>query len=89
MSHGKKLLHVINSELESSGKNLAHFQLFDLVTHQEKKEHICSEIQDELSVPISETDIAAVALLNQEQRIAYDQILHAVFNSMHVSCKDP
>lgn len=81
----QKLLHAINSELESSGKNLAHFQLFDLVTHQEKKEHIWSEIQDELSVPISETDIAVVALLNQEQRIAYDQILHAVFNSMHVS----
>lgn len=64
----QKLLHAINSKLESSGKNLAHFQLTDFIIVQEEKEHICTEIQDELNVSVSEADIAAVALLNQRAK---------------------
>ncbi|XP_058185695.1 uncharacterized protein LOC131302920 [Rhododendron vialii] len=36
-------------------------------------------------MPVSKADIAAVTLLNQEKKTAYDQILHVVFNSITLS----
>lgn len=74
------LLQSLNSELESMGKNLRHFHLHDLVTVAPQKTALCKEISDEVSIVVSEHDLASVALLNGEQLSAYNSILEAVFS---------
>lgn len=75
----QQLLQVLNLELQSMGKSLADFDLLSLLAQQNREEKVCREIQDELDILVSEIDIAAVALLNQEQKHAYSEILNAVF----------
>lgn len=76
----QQLLAALNSELQSKGKALHDYQLSYLLTPSTDHESICREVQDEMDVHIAEEDLHSSALLNIEQRIAYDQILDAVFN---------
>ncbi|KAG5528988.1 hypothetical protein RHGRI_029599 [Rhododendron griersonianum] len=73
------LLMTLNLELESLGKNLKHFQLDTLITSVPPQNPICKEILDETELQISEVDLATEALLNEEQKIAYIEILDSVF----------
>ncbi|KAG5537450.1 hypothetical protein RHGRI_024769 [Rhododendron griersonianum] len=74
------LLQTLNAELESMGKNLNHFQLSQLITSDSTKKATPREVEDEMNIPISENDLKSPDLLNDEQLIAYNDILDVVFH---------
>ncbi|XP_058202827.1 uncharacterized protein LOC131317285 [Rhododendron vialii] len=74
------LLQTLNTELESMGKNLNHFQLSQLITSDSMKKATPREVEDEMNIPISEDDLKSPDLLNDEQLIAYNDILDVVFH---------
>ncbi|KAG5564858.1 hypothetical protein RHGRI_000901 [Rhododendron griersonianum] len=74
------LLQTLNAKLESMGKNLNHFQLSQLITSDSTKKATPREVEDEMNIPISENDLKSPDLLNDEQLIAYNEILDAVFH---------
>lgn len=69
----------MNSELQSMGKNLHDFQLSHLLDSPINHQSICREVHDETDLPISEEDLQSPALLNAKQKMAYDEILDAIF----------
>lgn len=74
------LLNVLNSELESIGKGIKDYQLTDLLTQNRVTEKYCKEIRDEIDITVSEKDLASIVLLNNDQLVAYNDILDAVVN---------
>lgn len=72
------LLHALNSELESMGRNLNHYGLSDLIADSSSRSAMCKEIQDEMDFVVSDGDLDSVSLLNEYQLAAFKAITNAV-----------
>lgn len=81
----QKILHTLNSELESMGKSIRHYNLSDFLTQPTEPDHTCREIRDELAAIVPTEDINNIRMLNTEQRMAYDGIVTAVLKNEHKS----
>ncbi|KAL0345938.1 UNVERIFIED_CONTAM: hypothetical protein Sradi_4425100 [Sesamum radiatum] len=73
-----KLLHDLNGILMQHKRSINEFDLPQITEGFEDLTNISGLIEDELSIPISETDLNAVRLLNGCQLSAFDVISQAI-----------
>lgn len=75
------LLNALNTELESIGKSLKHYQLEHLITTSLPQDRICKEVRDEMNLDVSSEDLTSASRLNKEQLDAYNIILKTVLEA--------
>ncbi|KAK8935509.1 hypothetical protein KSP39_PZI013684 [Platanthera zijinensis] len=73
-----KLLHDIDYTLQQHSKSIAQFDIPQISSNFGNVSNISSLIEDELSVPISDTALASVSLLNPAQCYAFHSIMEAI-----------
>lgn len=78
----KKVLNIISYHLYSMGKRLDDFFSVSDAIIIDLHDSLTAELQSERNIIIPTEDILAVEQLNEEQKIAYDRILHHVKNNL-------
>ncbi|KAL5575313.1 hypothetical protein UlMin_017012 [Ulmus minor] len=74
-----KVLQQLNCMLESMGKNINDYQIVPYEINLSEDEKSMKEINEELTIIVSEQDLLAASTLNEQQKYAYDMILQKVF----------
>ncbi|XP_073120339.1 uncharacterized protein [Henckelia pumila] len=77
-----KVLDIIAYHLDSMGKKLQDFFFVDDDIVTRTHDNLFKEIQTERDIIIPTEDLLAIKQLNEEQKVAYDQILHHVNNNI-------
>ena len=67
--------------LESIEKNINDYQIVPYEINLSKDEKSMKEINEELTIIVSEQDLLATWTLNEQQKYAYDMILQKVFSN--------
>ncbi|KAK4849868.1 hypothetical protein QYF36_001540 [Acer negundo] len=80
-----KVLEHIHFVVESMGNNINDYHLVDYDIILNEDERCIKEINDELSIPISESDFSLKLSLTSKQKYAYDRILEKVFMQQSAS----
>ena len=70
----------INSVLQSMGKSIMDYAFTNADIEIDEQISYSKEIQEELSVSVSEHDLLVVHTLNEKQKYAYNNILQRVLS---------
>ena len=74
-----KVLYEISKFLESMGKNINMYGLVPRILKFDEMDRGTRDTNSELNFKVNEEDIAAISKLNEDQKVAFDTIIDAVF----------
>ncbi|KAF7814060.1 uncharacterized protein G2W53_028029 [Senna tora] len=73
-----RLLRDLDTLLSQHGKHIANYDLPTLIDDPEGNNDVPKCIEDELSIPVSDTDMQLIDLLNDDQKNAFKSIIDAI-----------
>ncbi|KAF7839557.1 DNA helicase PIF1, ATP-dependent [Senna tora] len=73
-----RLLRDLDTLLSQHGKHIANYDLLALIDDPEGNNDVSKCIEDELSIPVSNTDMRLIDLLNNDQKSAFKSIIDAI-----------
>ncbi|KAF7815403.1 uncharacterized protein G2W53_029372 [Senna tora] len=73
-----RLLRGLDTLLSQYGKHIVNYDLPALIDDPEGNNDVPKCIEDELSIPVSDTDMQLIDLLNDDQKNAFKSIINAI-----------